>query len=362
MTEDDFIIGEGWADKPIGYPPGPIIRQALEKTYISIVGAIDIGDFETFLKEVSDLTYDEAKEKMLREYGTQKELSQAKLKAKSADAAFKLELAEQEARAEQRTLQEEFAEIEEVAHRTLTENLDLSRRNTDLERELKRLKEELAKAKVAPLVLKMPVVPVQKPSPPGHGSRYTEYSGRINQAVTMADLNDLANEIYEILEKEEYEYLTKSDTTELLADLRKMSERRAMKLTELKIPEIKPTPEKPKRKEERARVEAEPFMGALPPHVMYRYGRPDMETAVFMDIPFVRDHELERTIIRNSLLLFPPHWFALPPEEKISRYGWDLASAMQHAVSALHKFSWDDLVKDYGIPEKYVEAWKKTAS
>ena len=53
---DDFIVGEGRADKPIGYPPtNAFVRQALEKTYISIMGALDVGDFETFLKEVADL-------------------------------------------------------------------------------------------------------------------------------------------------------------------------------------------------------------------------------------------------------------------------------------------------------------------
>lgn len=364
MTEDDFLIGEGRADKPIGYPPtNAFVRQALEKTYISIVGALDIGDFETFLKEVADLTYDEAKEKMLREYGTQKELSEARLKAKSADAAFKLELAEQEARAEQRTLEEEFAEIEEVAHKTLADNLDLSRRNTELERELKRLKEELAKAKVVPPMalppgVPVPYVPAAPPAAPFvHGSMYDEYLRRISEVITMRELDELASEIFDIIEREEYYKLTRSDTDELMKRLRQTSERRAMQLAEIRLPEIKP---KIRRLEEiKPGVEAPVFFGVLPPQVMHRYLRPDIEKASFAGEEFVRDYELERTIIRNNLLLFPPHWYAFPPTEKIRRYGWDMASAFRHAVEALHKFSWDDLERDYGIPIKYIDAWRK---
>lgn len=364
--DDEFMIGEK-ADKPIGYPPtNAFIRHALEKLYISIVGAIDVGDFETFLKEVADLTYDEAKEKMLREYGTQKELSEARLKAKSADAAFKLELAEQEVRAEQRTLEEEFAEIEEVAHKTLADNLDLSRRNIDLERELKRMKEELAKAKAVPPValppgVPVPYVPAAPPAgTPVHGSMYDEYLRRISEVITMRELDELASEIFDIIEREEYYKLTKSDTDELMKRLRQTSERRAMQLAEIRLPEIKPKIRK--LEEGRPGVEAPVFFGVLPPQVMHRYLRPDIEKATFAGEEFVRDYELERTIIRNNLLLFPPHWYAFPPLEKKRRYGWDMSTAFKHAVEYLHKYSWEDLTKDYGIPEKYVEAWKKAAS
>lgn len=361
--DDDFLIGEGRTDKPIGYPPtNAFVRQALEKTYISIVGALDIGDFETFLKEVADLTYDEAKEKMLREYGTQKELSEARLKAKSADAAFKLELAEREVRAEQRTLEEEFAEIEEVAHKTLADNLELSRRNTELERELKRLKEELAKVKAVPPValppgVPVPYVPAAPPAaPPVHGSMYNEYLRRISEVFTIRDMDELASEIFEIIEKEEYYLLTKSDIDELMKRLRQISERRAMQLAEIRLPEIKP---KIRRLPPMEGIEAPPaFVGVLPPQVMHRYLRPDIEKATFAGEEFVRDYELERTIIRNNLLLFPPHWYAFPPTEKIRRYGWDLASAFKHAVTFLHKYSWEDLERDYGIPKKYIDVWR----
>ena len=362
MDEDDFIIREGRADKPIGTSPNPIIKKALENLYISIVGALDVGDFATFLKEVADLSYEEARDKMIREYGSPTQLSEARLKAKSSEAAFRLELAEREAAAEQRTLEQEFAELDEIARKRLGENFELSRRNQELENELKRLTEEMLKAK--PMPPGAPVTPVPAPAvPTAHGSMYDEYMRRINEVITIAEMNDLAAEIFDIAEREEYYKLTKPDITEILERLRKVSETRALKLAEMKI-SAPMKPIKPKEPEEvirrkREKAEVPEFFGTLPPHVMYRYGRPDPETSIFQDIPFYRDHELERTIIRNSLLLFPPIWYALPPEEKVSRYGWDLASAMQHAVEYLHKFSWEDLTKDYGIPEKYVDAWKK---
>ena len=365
--DDDFLIGEGRADKPIGYPPtNAFIRHALEKMYISIVGALDIGDFETFLKESADLTYDEAKDKMIREYGTPTELSQARLKAKSAEAASKLELAEQETLAEQRTLEREFAELDEIARKRLGENFELSRRNEELEKELKRLKEELAKAKVVPPAAlppgaPAPYVPAALPAaPPVHGSMYNEYLMRISQVFTIHDIDEVSSEIFDIVEKEEYYKLTKSDIDELMKRLREIAERRAMKLAEIRLPEIKP---KIRRLEEvRPGVEAPVFFGVLPPQVMHRYLRPDIEKAAFAGEEFVRDYELERTIIRNNLLLFPPHWYAFPPTEKKRRYGWDMSTAFKHAVEYLHKYSWEDLTRDYGIPEKYVDAWKKSAS
>ena len=172
---DDLVVREGKADRPIGYPPGPIVRQALEKTYISIVGALDLGDFETFLKEVSDLTYDEAKNKLIAQYGTQKDLSAARLKAKSAEAEAKIEQAERETLAEQKTLEDEFAEIEQVAKEYLADNLELSRRNQELESELRRTREELEKARAAILAIP-PVARVPTPLalgvPVAHGSQY----------------------------------------------------------------------------------------------------------------------------------------------------------------------------------------------
>ena len=368
MTDiDDLVVREKkGTDKPIGYPPNPIIRQALENLYISIVGALDVGDFETFLKESADLIYDEAKDKMIQEYGSPRQLSVAKLKAKSAEAEAKLELAEREARAEQRTLEQEFTELDEIARGRLSENLDLTRRNDELERELKRLKEELAKAKAVPPAAlppgaPVPPVPAAPPAaPPVHGSMYDEYLRRISEVFTIRDMDELASEIFDIAGREEYYKLTKSDVAELMKRLRDISERRAMKLAEMKIPEIKPKIRK--LEEVRPGVEAPAFIGVLPPQVMHRYLRPDIEKATFAGEEFVRDHELERTIIRNNLLLFPPHWYAFPPTEKIRRYGWDMASAFRHAVEYLHKFSWEDLIKDYGIPEKYVETWKKAAS
>ncbi|MDP2753711.1 MAG: hypothetical protein Q8P40_04890 [Nitrospirota bacterium] len=354
---DDFIIKDGRADKPIGYPPSGFIRKAFENLYTSIVGALDVGDFETFLKESADLTYSEAKDKMIREYGTPKELSEAMLKAKTAESEAKLGMAEQEARAEQRTLEQEFAELDDVARRRLGENLELSRRNEELEREIRRQREEFAKAKAAPPAAappRVPAPPVPAAPPAAHGSMYQEYRKRISEVITIADINDMAAEIFDIAEREEYSKLTKGDISELLDDLRKIGERRAIKLAEMKLPEIKPKI----RKVPPLEREAVPFIGVLPPQVMHRYLRPDIETVEAFGERFTRDYELERTILRNTLLLFPPQWYALPHGEKIRRYGWDLASAFKHAVTFLHKYSWEDLEQDYGIPKKYIDAWR----
>jgi hypothetical protein len=35
-----------------------------------VLGSEDIGDFRTFMKEAADLTYDEARRKLLKTYGT----------------------------------------------------------------------------------------------------------------------------------------------------------------------------------------------------------------------------------------------------------------------------------------------------
>jgi hypothetical protein len=141
-----------------------------------------------------------------------------------------------------------------------------------------------------------------------------------------------------------------------MKSLREITEKRLIQLARMRL---KPEPiiHGPPALE---RAEAPPeYMGVLPPQVMHRYLRPDIEKAAFGGEEFIRDYELERTIIRNNLLLFPPHWYAFPSSEKFRRYGYDIAAAFKHAVEYLHKFSWDDLTKDYGIPEKYVEAWKK---
>lgn len=354
---NDYFIRETSRERPIGYPPSGIIRKALENLYISIVGALDVGDFETFLKEVADLTYDEAKEKMIMMFGTPKELSAAKLKAESAEAAAKLEEAEREALEEQRTLGQEFEELEEVARKRLAENLELFRRNEALEAEVRRLKEELERVKAVPPPVAPPGVPAP-PAPPAvvpptHGSMYSEYRRLVSEVLTIDEINQLASEIFDIAEKEEFDKLTKSDIDELLSDLRKIGERRAIKLAEIRLPK-----EKPAIRRVPERVEAPPFIGVLPPQVMYRYMRGDMEEMAFAGERFVVDHELVRTILRNNLLLFPTQWYYLPQSEKIKRYGWDIASAFKHAVEFLHKFSWDELEKDYGIPRKYIDAWR----
>lgn len=369
MFDDEFRVSEP-TEKPIGYPPtNSFVKQALEKLYISILGAIDLGDFDTFLRESADLTYDEAKDKMIREYGTPTELSQAGLRAKTSEAASKLKIAEQEALAEQRTFEQEFAELDEVARKRLGENLELSRRNEGLEREIRRLKEELGRVKAPLPEVPLPVAPTPfAPTPPAaHGSMYEEYRRSISQAVTIADINDLANEIFEILEREEYNKLTRQDITELRDELRKAAESRAIKLAEMRIPGAKPKirrvpaiekeEEIPFRKREKREVPAYPIPSGKV-QVVHVYTRPDTETFSSMGEEFIRDFELENTIKINRLLTFPDHWYTLSPWGKKEVYGWDLATAMREAVQHLHKFSWDSLIHDYGIPAEYIKAWK----
>lgn len=349
--DDDFLIGEK-ADRPIGFPPNPIIRQALEKTYISIVGAIDLGDFETFLKEVADLTYDEAKNKLITQYGTQKDLSAARLKARSAEAEAKMEQAEAEALAEQRTLETEFAEVEQIARKYLGENMDLSRRNEDLRKEVERLKAELEKKAAAPAA----IAPV-----PERGNQYQEFRHRITKLLTQKEIDDIANEIFDILEHQEFKRLTRKDAEELLSDLRTIAQKKSMLDLEKRI---SPPPSK-RREEEMPRMRREKEIGALPPflgispaQVVYRYTTPDTQKFVSMGEEFVRDFELERVIKYNRLLGFQEHWYTLSPFGKRERYGWDMASAMREAVDHLRKFTWTSLEQDFGIPRDYIEGWK----
>jgi len=356
---EDFVVREGKADKPIGYSPNPIVRKALENLYISIIGAIDLGDFSTFLKEVADLTYDEAKEKMLKTYGSPKELSQAMLKAKTAEEEGKLQQAYEESIGEQQGLEQQFQELDVIARQRLGEILELSRRNEELEREIKRLKEALAGGEKAATIT----------AAAAHGSMYQEYRKRIGDVISIADVTDLASEIFDIAEHEEYNKLTKSDIAELMEDLRKTGERRAIKLAEMKLekPKIRGLPELGKeeeiptrdRKRERREVPAYPIPSGIP-QISYKYSTPDTETFTSMGEEFIRDFELERTIKINRLLLFPDHWYTLSPWGKREVYGWDMASAMREAVQHLHKYSWQILIKDYGIPEAYIAAWRAT--
>ncbi len=356
MSEiDDFAVREGRADKPVGYPPNPIIRHALEKTYISIVGALDVGDIETFFKEVADLTYDEAKNKLITRYGTQKDLSEARLKAKSSEAEAKIEQAEREMFSEQRTLEDEFTELDELARKRLSENLDLNRRNDEMERELKRLREELAKTK-APVA--QPAVPLGE-----HGSEYQEFRGRITDFLRQRDIDDIANEIFDILEHQEFNRLTRKDAEEFLAELRTMAEKKSMEALEKRIsPPAKRRAEKPEEVSPPLRRRGEEitpqFIGISPAQVVYRYTEPDMERFVSMGEEFVRDFELERVIKYNRLLGFPEPWYTMSPFGKREIYGWDIASAMREAVEHMRKFTWASLEKDFGIPRDYIEAWK----
>ncbi len=57
-------------DKEIGYPPTDEVRKNLEKLYISITGALDLGDFEVLLQKYSNDLYATAKERMIHDIGS----------------------------------------------------------------------------------------------------------------------------------------------------------------------------------------------------------------------------------------------------------------------------------------------------
>ena len=236
-------------------------------------------------------------------------------------------------------IEEDFNAMEEIARKRLAENLELFRKNAELESEIKQISKEIAKAKaVCPGISVVPV-PAAPVIPHEHGSMYLEFKKRVAKASTLTEINEIADEIFEIVEKGDGR-MTKKDIDELLPDLRK------------KLPEEKRRARKPVEK----KVEA-------PPPVMqvYKYSKPDTRAAVFMGKGFIRDMELERTITTNKLLAFSQEWYLFPPEEKRKRYGADIPTAFRNGVDQ-RKYTWEDLTAVYGIPAEYVQAWKKVAS
>ncbi len=253
-NEDDYVVNEKKSDKPIGYPPNPIIKKNLEKLYISITGSLDVGDFTTYLKEISDLTYIEAKNKLLATYGSPKQLSEAKLRAKTRDAEEKLAHYEQQAANEQRTLEQEFSELDEIARQRLDENLNLIRKNEELQKEIQRLKAEIEKTKeiqpviptptpLQPKAIEIKAVPQPTPEPiptptqppetppsppptipPTHGSLYEQFKIKVNFARTVTELNKISADVFDILAKDETEKLTDADISELRQDLKQAFE------------------------------------------------------------------------------------------------------------------------------------------
>ena len=46
------------------------MRMQLLKLWKEVLGSDDVGDFRTFMKEAANLTYDEARRRLLKTYGT----------------------------------------------------------------------------------------------------------------------------------------------------------------------------------------------------------------------------------------------------------------------------------------------------
>gem|GEM_PF-1362690 len=64
----------------IGDPPNSIMRMQLLKLWKEVLGFEDVGDFRTFMKEAVDLTYDEARRKLLKTYGTPERIQMKSVK------------------------------------------------------------------------------------------------------------------------------------------------------------------------------------------------------------------------------------------------------------------------------------------
>jgi hypothetical protein len=247
--DEEFLVAErakkSW--DVLGYPPPPLMRRHLENLYKSITGSLDVGDIETFFREVADISYQEARDRLIATYGTPQELSAAKYKAKSREEEEKLASAEQQARDEQRSLEKEFEELDEIARKRLGENLELQRRNEQLQKELEQLKAELEKAKAIPTPLPpvppstktFEIIPIPQPArvpsaripptitpkpPPKHGSEYNTLKSQINFALYASEFNRIERVIFNILEKDETDKLTDADITELREELVKARE------------------------------------------------------------------------------------------------------------------------------------------
>ena len=234
-------------------------------------------------------------------------------------------------------IEEDIDILEEISRKRLAENLELFRKKVALESEIEQLKKDIANARiVCPAISVVPAAPAIHTE---HGSRYLEFKKRVAQASTPTEISETADEIFEIVE-EGNGGLTMEDINELLPILRK------------KIFEEKRMTRKPIER----RVEAPP-----PVPQIYKYTRPDIRATVFKTKRFVRDLELERTIVSNKLLTFAPEWYLLPPEEKLKKYGADVPTAFRKRID-LRIYSWDDLTAVYGIPAEYVQAWKMAAS
>jgi hypothetical protein len=262
FEDDDFLIGEK-ADKPLGYPPTGNHRRNLENLYISIVGTLDVGDFTTFLKEVADLTYSEAKDKLITTYGPPKQLSSAKMRAKSQEGKAKLAHAEQQTRDEKRSLETEFAELDDIARKRLAENFELIRKNEDLEKEVNRLKTKFEtekvkalptppppilppkvpeiKTKPTPHTAATPTTPFTTTTPREHGHLYDKLKIKINFPNSISELQRIAHDIYGIMSRDEMEKLNDADISELLEDIgkaRESMERRAAELAARPVQKI----------------------------------------------------------------------------------------------------------------------------
>lgn len=64
----------------IGYPPNAIMKMQLLKLWREVLRSEDAGGFRTFMKEAADLTYEEARRRLLKTYGTSEWITDLRMK------------------------------------------------------------------------------------------------------------------------------------------------------------------------------------------------------------------------------------------------------------------------------------------
>lgn len=121
----------------IRYPPNPILRKHLQNLYIDIMGALDVGDFETFLKESADLTYEDVKAKMIQIYGLPKSESKLFSAVKANIERFEVEAEEVSPEGYEKRIEELEKDLGAAEARRFEELEAARKRIVELEKELK---------------------------------------------------------------------------------------------------------------------------------------------------------------------------------------------------------------------------------
>ena len=168
----------------IGKPPNAIMKKHLLNEWIKIFGSADVGDFETFISDVSDHSYSEAKRRLIQEYGS----AQAKIddwmedykKAQSLLDEFELE-----------SMEEVIRDLGEMGDVIIEKIRDDKQKISDLEREV-----ELSKLKKQHHTTTKKKEAKPKPETK-HGAEFDQVVAEIKDERTVETLLMLQDEITE---------------------------------------------------------------------------------------------------------------------------------------------------------------------